>query len=268
MQCTHKTTNNKQTATINIMKLTSAAILLLSNSGVSANPCSKKCKNVFSRSITQVLTSCVEACEVGGEVCYNFCEQYVSDTELCQDIFCEGQRVERKANLRSGAHGAFDQNADVDLGILNSKDLSFVEDAVEVNNPYYDDDFSFGGIDCFNQCSSLSGKIAYFNCLDKCFGTGDANNQLSLASSKINVKEESQFGSQCVRECRGGPRSRYGDCIARCYGLPSYCHYECFDETNSDASYRRCVELNCGSNEVGSGNLGLFVKKISAHVMK
>ena len=137
------------------MKLTSAAFLLLSNAGVSANQCNDKCKNVFSRSITQVLTSCVEACEVGGEECYNFCDRYVSDTELCEDIFCEGQREEKKANLRSGAHGPSDQDADVDLGILNSKDLSFVKNAASINEPHYADDTFNGGIGCFNQCRSI-----------------------------------------------------------------------------------------------------------------
>jgi hypothetical protein len=281
------------------MKLGTAAFLLVTNSGVSVNQCTDKCNNTFSRSITQILSSCVEACEAGGQVCDDFCEQYVSDTEQCKTIFCQGQgqKVEKKTNLSAGAGTESPLDQDADLSILDSSDVSFVADSVGVNN---DDDACFndclrsgsGGIYdhiiCAFKCRyySQDSKVVSFvadsvgvnnddeACFDNCLrsGNGDFNdhficafkchysqdgkdeNRISLISNKVDIKEEEFVPFQCVvREClRGGRYDR--ECVARCYGFPSYCHYECFDETNSDASYRECA--------AGCGRLESFAKKM------
>eukprot|EP00956_Cyclotella_meneghiniana_P026493 scaffold57386_cov66-Cyclotella_meneghiniana.AAC.14 len=83
------------------MKIITATSLLLCISSGLANQCTDKCNTVFSRSITQILTSCVDACQSGGQVCDDFCKDYVSDVETCKEIFCQDRRLGKKTNLRS-----------------------------------------------------------------------------------------------------------------------------------------------------------------------
>ena len=211
----------------------------------------------ISRSITQILTSCVEACEAGGQVCDDFCEQYIVDAEQCKAIFCEGQNVEKKTNLRAGIESPSDQEQDVDVVILGSKDVSFVADAAEVNS---------GDDACFYQClGSSSGDIyGYFHCVEKCFCSNGCSSEgmhidirdTTFISESVGVNHPSYCHYSCLDETNNG--ESYADCIARCFGYPSYCHYSCLDETNSDESYRQCLSANnCDSLES-------FAKKIQS----
>ena len=142
----------------------------------------------------------------------------------------------------------------VDRKDENIRDTSFISESVGVNN--HDDDA------CIDGCLRSSNDIyEYVFCSFLCFRFRDSKDEdkSSLKLDKVYMKKKIlNMPTQCVQGCHRG-NGHDLDCVAMCYGSPSYCHYSCSDETNNDESYRQCLTAN------NCDGLKSFAKKASKY---